>query len=129
MSDNLTEGPMESEGFVEIPLRQAQAFGALLTAVRTWRAGLVPKTSTGVWEPTRNLLAAIATFDHPPCDHPRSWRVYRVVASDADEVCGYCGTTTSAGLRELQDPEPVSPGPVVSDPTSSSPAELPSPAP
>jgi hypothetical protein len=129
VSDNVTEGIPESERFVEIPLERAQAFGRLISEARGWRGSLIPSTSTGLWGPTRNLLEAITAFDRAPCDHPRSWRVYRVVAADAEEVCGYCGMTVVPGLIERSDPDPISSGPVVSDPTSSSPPESSSPAP
>jgi hypothetical protein len=83
---------------VEIPLDRAQAFGALLAAAMEWRDGLIPKTSTGTAPSTVKLLHALTAFDRPPCDHPRSWRVYRSQAQDADEVCARCGTAVVAGL-------------------------------
>lgn len=120
MSDNLTEGPMESQGFVEIPLERAQAFGKLVGEARAWRGSLIPSTSTGLWGPTRNLLEAISAFDRAPCDHPRSWRVYRAVSANADEVCGYCGMTVVGGLTPLQQPDESVPGSPGSDPPGSS---------
>lgn len=35
----------------------------LLVAARVWRAGLIPKTSTGLQGPTSELLAAIEALD------------------------------------------------------------------
>jgi len=123
----------DGERFIEIPLSRAQMFGELISAARGWRGGLIPSTSTGLWGPTRNLLSAIAAFDRPPCDHPRSWRVYRVLASDADEVCGYCGSSVVTGLTERPEPSDATasaaPGPVSDDPATSSPPESSSPSP
>jgi hypothetical protein len=105
--------------FVEIPLGRAQAFGGLISAARSWRGSLVPSTSTALWGPTKNLLEAIAALDPKPCDHPRSWRVFRAKSANADEVCGYCGTIVVGGLTESPDPgvvSPTSPSPTPSDP-------------
>lgn len=115
VSDNLTEGPMEHVAMIEIPLDRARQFRDLVSAVRAWRGGLIPNTSTSTLTPTQNLLEAITVFDQAPCDHPRSWRIYRDASADADEVCGYCGTTVVGGLTAIPAPIdrpllPVDPG-------------------
>jgi hypothetical protein len=128
MSDNLTEGPMEHVAMIEIPLERARQFRDLIAAVRHWRGGLIPSTSTGAWGPTKDLLEAITVFDRAPCDHPRSWRIYRDASASADEVCGFCGTTVVGGLtarpvppnRPLLPVEPESDGPATSSPPESS---------
>lgn len=122
MSDNLTEGPMEHVAMIEIPLDRARQFRDLISAVRAWRGGLIPSTSTSTLTPTKNLLEAIAVFDQAPCDHPRSWRVFRSRSADADEVCGYCGTTVVGGLTAIPDPidRPLLPIPESGDPGTSS---------
>jgi hypothetical protein len=131
MSDNLTEGPTEHIAMIEIPLERARQFQDLIAAARAWRGGLVPKTSTGSWTTTRNLLEAIAVFDQPACDHPRSWRAFRVSSVDADEVCGYCGTTVVGGLTAIPAPidRPLLPDPGLDAPATSSPPESSSSAP
>ena len=104
MSDNLTEGPTEHVAMVEIPLERARQFRDLVGAARAWRGGLIPSTSTSTLLPTRNLLEALAALDRAPCDHPRSWRIYRSQSAGADEVCGFCGTTVVGGLTEIPVP-------------------------
>jgi hypothetical protein len=117
--------------FTEIPVERARLLRDLLSAAQTWRGSLIPSTSTGVWMPTRNLLAAIAALDPVPCDHPRSWRVFRISSLNADEGCGYCGTTLVAGITQ----GPPSPlvldtiSPALGDPATSSPQESSSSAP
>ena len=128
MSDNLTEGPMESIAMVEIPLDRARQFRDLMLSARAWRGGLVPNTSTSTLVPTRMLLEAIAALDQEPCEHPRSWRIFRASVADADEVCGYCGTTVVGGLTAMPDPPnrpllpvvPESDAPATSSPPGSS---------
>lgn len=122
MSDNLTEGPTEHIAMIEIPLERAQQFRDLLVACRSWRGSLIPRTSTASWGPVQDLLGAMAVFDGPPCDHPRSWRTYRDQHLQADEVCGRCGAVVVPGLTPL----PVPPNTVTLasvDPEISSPPE------
>lgn len=115
---------MEHVAMIEIPLERAQQFRDLMVAARAWRGGLIPNTSTSTLTPTRNLLEAISAFDAGPCDHPRSWRVFRSQSADADEVCGFCGTTVVGGLtakpipvnRPLLSVEPESDAPATSSP-------------
>lgn len=123
---------MVNEAFVEIPLERARQFRDLLTAARSWRGALIPATSTATLTPTKGLLEAISVFDQPPCDHPRSWRVFRSQLADADEVCGHCGASIVPGLTALAEPESHDAGfvgPVLVDPATSSPPGSSSPSP
>jgi hypothetical protein len=95
---------MEHIAMVEIPLDRARQFRDLMLAARAWRGGLIPNTSTSTLVPARLLLEAIAALDQEPCEHPRSWRIFRARLADADEVCGYCGTTLVGGLTEIPVP-------------------------
>lgn len=83
--------------------RQYDALLSLLREARVWRGDLVPGTSTGLFTSTSHLLAAIAAFDRQPCQHPRSWRIYRPPIKESPETCGFCGTvlatpTSAPGL-------------------------------
>jgi hypothetical protein len=109
---------MEHVAMIEIPLDRARQFRDLVSAVRAWRGGLIPNTSTSTLTPTQNLLEAITVFDQAPCDHPRSWRIYRDASADADEVCGYCGTTVVGGLTAIPAPIDRPPPPRSQDRTT-----------
>ena len=65
----------------------------LLAAARSWKASLIPRTSTGTAGPTNVLIEAIAAFD-APCTHPRDQWVFR--AGDELVQCGKCGAWVDA---------------------------------
>jgi len=71
----------------------------LLAAARAWRAGVIPRTSTGLAAPTRVLLECIEDFDAPECDHPRAQRVFNssqyIELGYPSESCGRCGADLS----------------------------------
>lgn len=109
---------------IEIPLERAQAFRNLLSAAQRWRSERVGNTANVPWPAAKELLAAVAALDPEPCDHPRSWRIYRVASANADEVCARCATVIVAGLTPLPIPsDDPPPGPVLDDPPTSSPPE------
>ncbi len=59
----------------------------LLIAARSWRANLIPNTSSSTHGPAQELLRAIEAFE--VCEHPREKRAFR---SDGHQECGACGT-------------------------------------
>lgn len=60
----------------------------LLAAARSWKASLIPRTSTGTAGPTNVLIEAIDAFE-APCEHPRAQYVFRM--GDERVECGKCG--------------------------------------
>ena len=78
---------------VTIPETSYAHLLTLLDHARNWRASILPGTSTAGLRQSLDLLSAIAALDKPPCEHPRSWRIFKPESAGGGEICGYCGSS------------------------------------
>jgi hypothetical protein len=115
-----------------------EAYDKLLDAARAWRSARIGNTSTCTWPAAQGLIEAVAAFDRPPCDHPRSWWVFSSRSGDADVLCARCASTVVAGFsghvlpKDHQEPSPERQESIERHPSvgaNSSPASSSSPSP